>query len=108
MRVAALYDVHGNVTALEAVLHEVEHVGVDLIVVGGDVTLGPQPRETLALLRSVDTPVSFIEGNCDRDVLAQMASIPPTALPEQVRELVRWTADQLQSEPQEQLRWPKT
>ena len=52
MRVAALYDVHGNLPALEAVLGEVEVEGVDRIVVGGDVASGPMPVETLDLLRS--------------------------------------------------------
>ena len=47
MRVAALYDVHGNLPALEAVLEEVEREGVDLIVSGGDVVAGPFPRECL-------------------------------------------------------------
>jgi hypothetical protein len=43
MRVAALYDIHGNVPALDAVLAEVEREQVDLIVIGGDVVAGPQP-----------------------------------------------------------------
>jgi Icc-related predicted phosphoesterase len=42
LRVAALYDVHGNLPALEAVLAEVERASVDLIVFGGDVAaIGP-------------------------------------------------------------------
>ena len=40
-RVAALYDVHGNLPALEAVLAEVD---ADTILVGGDVALGPMPK----------------------------------------------------------------
>ena len=47
MRVAALYDVHGNLPALEAVLAEVASLEVDRIVVGGDVVAGPFPRECL-------------------------------------------------------------
>jgi predicted phosphodiesterase len=43
MRIAALYDIHGNLPALEAVLRELEHEGPDMIVVGGDVALGPMP-----------------------------------------------------------------
>ena len=46
MRVAALYDIHGNVPAFEAVLADVERAGVDLIVFGGDVAAGPMPAET--------------------------------------------------------------
>src|SRR5438093_87723 len=64
MRVAALYDVHGNAQALEAVLAEVEHEGVDSIVFGGDVLHGPFPRETLELARSVEA--TWIRGNCER------------------------------------------
>ena len=40
MRVAALYDIHGNLPALEAVLAEVEREGVDTIVFGGDIAAG--------------------------------------------------------------------
>jgi len=47
MRVAALYDIHANLPALEAVLPEIREAGVDQVVVGGDVVPGPMPRETL-------------------------------------------------------------
>jgi Icc-related predicted phosphoesterase len=73
MRVAALYDIHGNLPALEAVLEAVRQADVDLVVVGGDVFPGPMPRETLTLLLSLDIPVRFIQGNGDREVLARMA-----------------------------------
>jgi putative phosphoesterase len=65
VRVAALYDVHGHVPALEAVLADVEREDVDAIVFGGDLFLGPQPAETAALVRSVEA--SFVRGNCDRE-----------------------------------------
>ena len=41
MRVAAIYDIHGNLPALDAVLAEIRRVGVDRVVVGGDVVPGP-------------------------------------------------------------------
>ena len=50
-RVAALYDIHGNLPALEAVLAEVEEAAPDLVVVGGDVVAGPLPAETLEAAR---------------------------------------------------------
>ena len=62
MHVAALYDVHGMPWALEAVLAE---VATDAIVFGGDLVWGPYPRETLALIRSLDARV--VRGNTDRD-----------------------------------------
>src|SRR4051794_9974303 len=64
MRVAALYDVHGNVHALEAVLADVEHEGVDVILFGGDLAWGPFPRETLELARSLPD-AEFVRGNAD-------------------------------------------
>ena len=45
MKIAALYDIHGNVPALEAVLSEIDREGVDMIVVGGDMVPGPMPRD---------------------------------------------------------------
>jgi putative phosphoesterase len=67
MRVAALYDIHGNVPAMESVLEDVASAGVDAILIGGDVAEGPQPVETLDLLQSVDVPLRWIRGNCDRE-----------------------------------------
>jgi predicted phosphodiesterase len=65
MRVAALYDVHANLPALEAVLAELD---AETILVGGDAVLGPMPKEALALLR--ERGATFIRGNCDREVAA--------------------------------------
>jgi len=68
VRVAALYDIHGNLPALEAVLAELERDGgVDEIVVGGDVLWGPLQSECLGLLRSAGA--TFVSGNCEHDVL---------------------------------------
>ncbi|MGH3128553.1 MAG: metallophosphoesterase family protein, partial [Gaiellaceae bacterium] len=68
MRVAALYDVHGNAPALAAVLEEVEREAPDLVVFGGDLTWGSLPRETLALVRTLEIPARFVRGNADRMV----------------------------------------
>jgi putative phosphoesterase len=66
MRVAALYDIHGNLPALEAVLAEVEREEVDVIVLGGDCIHGPQPAETLERLRALGERALWIRGNTDR------------------------------------------
>jgi putative phosphoesterase len=109
MRVAAIYDIHGNLPALEAVLQDICQAGVDRIVVGGDVLPGPMPCETLTFLGSLDIPVQFIQGNGDREVLAQRAGMESGTLPEQVREVMRWTARQLQPEHERWLAsWPAT
>lgn len=109
MQVAALYDIHGNLPALEAVLREIRQVDVDHIIVGGDVVSGPMPRETLACLLDLDTPVHFIQGNGEVEVLAQMAGVDTGNVPEQFREVVRWVAQQLQPEYEQVIAgWPKT
>jgi putative phosphoesterase len=109
MRVAAIYDIHGNLPALEAVLDEIRASGVDLIVVGGDVLPGPMPVETLECLRGLKPPAQFIRGNGEAAVLAQLAGVEGGTLPEQAREAVRWTAQQLHPEHVNWLAsWPET
>ena len=54
MRVAALYDIHGNLPALEAVLADVQREGVDAIVIGGDFAPGRcRSRPSTGCARSV-------------------------------------------------------
>ena len=98
MRVAAIYDIHANLPALEAVLQDIRQAEADHVVVGGDVILGPMPRETLTCLLDLEIPVQFIQGNCDREVRAQMAGTDTGTVPEQFREVVRWVAQQLHPE----------
>ncbi|MDQ6635987.1 MAG: metallophosphoesterase [Gemmatimonadota bacterium] len=108
MRVAALYDIHGNLPALEAVLVDLRNADVDSIVVGGDVVPGPLPRETLACLESLDIPVRFLHGNGESAVLAELAGKDST-VPAPFRELIRWSARQLEPEQQQSMsRWPPT
>lgn len=68
MRVAALADVHGNAPALDAVLRDVRAEQVDLVVFCGDLTWGPLPNETLAVVRAMELPMRFVRGNGDRMV----------------------------------------
>ncbi|HEX2110336.1 MAG TPA: metallophosphoesterase family protein [Gaiellaceae bacterium] len=70
MRVAALYDVHGNLPALEAVLAEVEREGPDIVVCGGDALWGPFPRATLECLLELGDRVRFLRGNTERETAA--------------------------------------
>jgi putative phosphoesterase len=94
LRVAALYDVHGNLAALEAVLAEVD---ADLILVGGDFVAGPWPAETFERLRELGDRARFIRGNADREVVEPSkpgrVGGPPPGVMEFVRD--RLTEEQL-------------
>jgi putative phosphoesterase len=84
MRVAALYDVHGNLPALEAVLAEVPDDAA--IVLGGDVTAGPLPAETLERLRALGERVRWIRGNADRELTPSEPGLAPADVIGWVRE----------------------
>lgn len=107
MTIAALYDIHGNAPALEAVLEAVRREGVERLVVGGDVLPGPLPVECLESLFGCGMPVDFIHGNGDREVLASLDGTPSTTLPLSVISAIEWTGAQLSPEHREQVRsWP--
>lgn len=94
MKIAALYDVHGNLPALDAVLFEVERLDVDLIVVGGDIVWGPMPSASLTRLQQLGSSVAFVRGNADREVAERDTS----ATDDLVNEITLWCADQLTEE----------
>lgn len=109
MRVAALYDIHGNMLALEATLREVRDAGVDLVVVGGDVLPGPMPRETLARLMALEIAVRFIHGNGERIVATYLAGGDISEVPQAHRAVIEWTASQLDDDQRRAItRWPST
>ena len=63
---AILYDVHGNLPALEAVVADARAAGAERFVLGGDYALfGPFPADTVAALRALDH-ADWIRGNVDR------------------------------------------
>jgi predicted phosphodiesterase len=92
VRVAALYDVHGNLPALTAVLAEVDALGLDAIVVGGDVASGPMPVETLDALRA--RGALFVRGNADRVLDLRGANDGDASM----RADLRWVAARLGEE----------
>jgi putative phosphoesterase len=83
MRIATLYDVHGNIRALEAVLQEVPDDAT--IVIGGDVAVGPHPSETLELLRSLGDRALWLRGNADRELTPGEPGLAPPEAIEPVR-----------------------
>jgi diadenosine tetraphosphatase ApaH/serine/threonine PP2A family protein phosphatase len=90
VKVAALYDVHAMPVALGAVLAEVERERVDVVLFGGDLVVGPFPREVVATARALPN-ARFVRGNAERDpypwdrehldadALAWLAALPLTA-----------------------------
>ena len=63
---ALLYDIHGNLSALEAVLADARAAGAQGFVLGGDYALfGPHPGETIAALRELPA-ATWIRGNGER------------------------------------------
>jgi predicted phosphodiesterase len=99
MRVAALYDVHGNLPALEAVLADPRCAAADLIVSGGDLVAGPMPAECLERLEAEGDRVRFLSGNCDRE----------TASRSDEAEWMSWSAAKLSDGQLEGVRrWPLT
>ena len=64
MNVAALYDVHGNVHALQAVLAEPDVATAEVILFGGDLASGPFPAEAIELARALPR-ARFVRGNAD-------------------------------------------
>ena len=108
MRIAALYDIHGNLPALDAVLAEIERTGVDRVVVGGDVLPGPMARETLERLQSLAVPVDFLRGNGDRETLQERPE-RPSHIPETARQQLRWCRAQLSDDQALAIEaWPAT
>jgi hypothetical protein len=85
------------------VLAEIRGIGVERVVVGGDVVPGPEIGEGLRILRAVDVRVEFIYGNGEVAVLEELAGRTPT-VPEAVRPMIRWSAEQLTAEDVDLLR----
>ncbi|MEQ5790786.1 metallophosphoesterase family protein [Muricauda sp. NFXS6] len=93
MKIAAIYDIHGNPFALEAVLKTISGQGVDMVLVGGDVVAGPMPKETLSLLREMEVPMSYIRGNAETDLLRHAKGEEVLGLGPRAKGEAVWAAD---------------
>jgi putative phosphoesterase len=76
VNVLALYDIHGNVEALEAVLADPRSAGPDAVVVGGDAVPGQFARATLDRLEQLDAAVRWVRGNGEREVAEAVGAAP--------------------------------
>ncbi|HZG73630.1 MAG TPA: YfcE family phosphodiesterase [Chondromyces sp.] len=97
MKIAFISDIHGNAVALEAVLEDIKKKKVDKVCVLGDICYrGPQPKQSLELVQSLNARV--IKGNADEWVVrgVQKGEVPDKAL--ELMNIEReWTVSQLQS-----------
>lgn len=90
---AVIYDVHGNLPALDAVLAEMRREGIDRVVFGGDLALfGAHPAECAERLRDLGERLIAVRGNCDRYLLEESDA------PEDEVDVLRWTQDALGGE----------
>jgi predicted phosphodiesterase len=109
MRVACLFDVHGNLPALEAVLAEVRDAGVHRIIIGGDLLPGPMPRECLDAVMALGMPTQCLIGNGDRETLAARRGAVGAMVPEFFHEAMHWNAAQLTARDDQTIAaWPLT
>lgn len=97
-RIGLISDIHGNVPALEAVLAELDREHLDGLACLGDVAVGPQPRESLALVRSLGCPVAM--GNWDSWFIERT----PMAIDSRLIEISAFWADQLDDDDRATLR----
>src|SRR5687767_14541531 len=79
MNVLALYDIHGNVDALDAVLADSAAASPDVIVIGGDAVPGPFAAATLERIDALDTDVVWLRGNGEREVAEAVGLRRPPA-----------------------------
>jgi len=93
MRLALISDIHGNYTALQAVLADIQRERIDSIVCLGDVaTNGPEPKRVIAELQKLGCPC--ILGNHESALLDPMAAVRYQIAPQLLPSL-HWTLAQL-------------
>ncbi len=109
MKIAAIYDIHGNLPALEAVLADIEVEQIDQLIVGGDVVAGPLPVATLQRLQAVSTPTQFIRGNAESELLRFLAGKPINGLSARADKEAQWVGEKLPLEQRQFLQtWSAT
>lgn len=94
MKILALYDIHGNLDALQAVLADPRAAHPDVVVVGGDAVPGPDASATLDRLEALSVKVRWVRGNGEREV-AQAAGESPPAQEDLVTRTAAITASEI-------------
>src|SRR4029079_283592 len=103
-RIAALSDIHGNATALRAVLDDVARTRPDVILIAGDLVLnGAEPGEVIDVIRALDHRGTLVvQGNTDVAVadFDYAAAFPwmTDGVPDVFRAAAAWAHDELGAE----------
>jgi predicted phosphodiesterase len=92
VNVLALYDIHGNIDALEAVLADPRAAAPDVVVVGGDAVPGPFAQATLDRLAQLDA--RWLRGNGEREV-AEAIDDPEPGPDDLARVTAKLTLDEI-------------
>jgi len=101
MKVAIFSDVHGNLTAFEAVLADIKLQEPDLIFFAGDLCVfGARPKACLNLLRDNNIPAVY--GNTDqaidnRPLLSGDISAEEKKRAETINNIIDWTSAELEA-----------
>jgi predicted phosphodiesterase len=99
MRYGVISDVHANLPALEAVVAELERIGVDAYACAGDlVGYGPQPNECVKAIRQLGAVT--VAGNHDLIAIGQLSEDRCERL---ARQSLRWTRGVLDEETRDYL-----
>lgn len=84
---AVLYDVHGNLPALEAVIADARGRGADRFLLGGDyAAFGAWPVEAVAVCEALGEDATWIRGNWERWLGGDDADLPDSDVPQGARE----------------------
>jgi putative phosphoesterase len=97
VKILALYDIHGNADALDAVLADPRADGADAVIVGGDAVPGAFAARTLDRLEALTVPVHWVRGNGEREA-AEAVGAPPAAPDDVVAVTAALTAAELGDE----------
>jgi putative phosphoesterase len=95
VRILALYDIHGNPDALDAVLADPRAADPDAVVIGGDVVPGAYAAAALDRLEALAGEVHWIRGNGERETATAATDGSPRGEGDTAAEMAALTAAQL-------------
>ncbi|GKU30561.1 metallophosphoesterase family protein [Clostridium folliculivorans] len=78
MKIGVITDIHSNIDALNAVLHEFTSLGIEKIICSGDIIgIGPRPEETVKRIMLLEDNIECVRGNHDNYLINGIPSTVP-------------------------------